>query len=326
MMTSRDLLTKALAVMMALSAGTALAAPKEGHQASSGDEVVMTIVGDCTLGGYQGQQGPGLFREYFASRGGAYFTSQVRDLFATDDITYVNLEGPLTRHPQVLQKQFPIRGEPAHAQVLTAGSVELVNLSNNHIYDCGDAGFKETLEILRRSHVNYAGEGHIWRGTVKGVSFLVTGYRAWQDTPELRARISRDLNAARADVKLVQFHWGEEGKYHHNATQQRLAHYAVEHGATMVIGAHPHVLQDSEVYRGAPIFYSLGNFIFGANKNPRDKDTAIIRAVFNRRGLVSWKAIPARLSSQNSVNDFCPTTRISAAESASVLRKLAVKK
>ena len=107
-------------------------------------------------------------------------------------------------------------------------------------------------------------------------------------------------------------HWGLEGYYRPADNQTVLGQAAIDAGADIVYGSHPHVLQPIEEYNGGYIVYSLGNYVFGGNTNPRDKDTAIVQFTVKRAadGTVTvegWEAIPCRLSSVTAYNDFCPT-------------------
>ena len=284
--------------------------------------VVVTMAGDCTLGGFKGQSPGNTFGDVFRQKGAAWFFGGVQEYFARDDLTFVNLEGPLTGIPQKVVKKFPIKGEPRHADALVSGSVEVVNLSNNHMLDCGKDGLAETLRVLDRAGIAYAGEGHVFQTTVRGVTIAFFGYNGWSADAGSIARIKRDLAASRARVKIVEFHWGVERTYRHNATQERLAHAAVDAGASFVVGAHPHVVQDVQTYRGVPIVYSMGNFVFGANKNPADKDTMLVRARFTPQGLLDWQIIPARLSSVASHNDYRPVIIRDERERQRILRKM----
>ncbi len=125
---------------------------------------------------------------------------------------------------------------------------------------------------------------------------------------------------------IVNFHWGIEKEYVPNDTQKTLAHLAIDEGADLVIGHHPHVLQGIERYKGKYIAYSLGNFSFGGNSNPSDKDTMIFQQTFT---VADGKAetnddiniIPCSLSSASGYNDYCPTP-LEGSEKERVLEKL----
>ena len=129
---------------------------------------------------------------------------------------------------------------------------------------------------------------------------------------QVRAGVSALANNPEVDIVIALMHWGLEGYYRPADNQTVLGQAAIDAGADIVYGSHPHVLQPIEEYNGGYIVYSLGNYVFGGNTNPRDKDTAIVQFTVKRAadGTVTvegWEAIPCRLSSVTAYNDFCPT-------------------
>lgn len=283
------------------------------------NEVNISIAGDCTLGEFKGQGAGNQFKDY-KGNGWNYYFDGVKDVFANDDLTFVNLEGPLTDYPQTAVKTYPIRGDKENVNILTNSSIEVVNLSNNHIYDCGQVGFEDCLKTLGENNISYCGEGFKATKTVKGITISFFGYQGW--TTDIISKVQKDLSEDTSDIKIVEFHWGTEREYVHNKTQETIAHAAVDSGADLVVGAHPHVLQDMEYYNNVPIFYSLGNFCFGANKNPKDKDSVIVSAIFTKQGLKNVKAIPCKISSTDSKNDYRPTIVTDAEVFNRILKKL----
>jgi poly-gamma-glutamate synthesis protein (capsule biosynthesis protein) len=124
----------------------------------------------------------------------------------------------------------------------------------------------------------------------------------------------------------VNFHWGIEREYRPNNVQIQLAHAAVDLGADLVIGEHPHVLQGVENYKGKKIVYSLGNFSFGGNKNPSDKDSMIFQQTFTIRdgqiqGYDNYKIIPCSISSVKERNNYQPTI-LEGTEAERVMNKI----
>ena len=288
--------------------------------------VIISFAGDCTLGSFLGSDYA--FENYW-QYGAEYYLGNVKSIFAADDITFVNLEGPLTEHPQTAVKEFPMRGEPKYVNILTAGSVEICNLANNHIYDCGDVGLNDTVNLLRSNGVKFCGEGYSDVIDVRGMKIGFLGYQGWYDTPDLRAEISADINKLRnergAQVVIVEFHWGDERSYFSDPYQDGIAHFTVDSGADIVVGAHPHVMQGIELYNGKLIAYSLGNFCFGANNNPSDKETFILQTTLTKDGdtvMITPKVIPCRISSTPDYNDFCPTP-VTGYEAEQILNHLA---
>lgn len=293
-------------------------------------QVTISFAGDCTLGGYKGQGGSNMFRDYYAQYGNDYFFQNVREIFAQDDITYVNLEGALTSFPQVVEKTYPIKGEPEYVGALLSGSVEVVNLANNHTYDCGQAGYDSCRQLLADNGIAYCGELETCVVERNGVRTGFIGLNCWGMSDSLSQKLQNLITGLKdngCDIVCVMFHGGIEREYVSNATTEAFAHRAVDCGADIVVGAHPHVVQGIEVYQGKVICYSLGNFSFGANKNPSDKDTFIFRQTFfvESDGTVSYgksEVIPCKVSSTDLKNDYCPTPQ-TGEEYDRIMQKLA---
>jgi poly-gamma-glutamate capsule biosynthesis protein CapA/YwtB (metallophosphatase superfamily) len=275
--------------------------------------IVFTFAGDCTLGsdenfGYEGT----LPATIDAQQGDfSYVFRNVAPVFAADDLTVVNLEGTFTASGTRQPKTFAFRGPPEYARMLSIASIEAVNLANNHSYDYGDKGFYDTLAALNSTNIRHFGEHDILRRTVKGVPVGLAGYLGFSADYETKARIAADIAALKAEgrIIIISFHWGVEGSYFPDTDQRELAHYAIDQGADIVFGHHPHVLQGIEFYKGRPIAYSLGNFAFGGNANPYDKRTMLFQVKVTKGINLEFavRVIPARLSSVRYLNDYQPT-------------------
>jgi len=273
--------------------------------------IIVSMAGDCTLGndpnfGYHNR-----FPHELKRQNGdfSYFFKLVKPVFEKGDITVVNLEGTFTKHDKKAKKKYTFKGDPSYAKILTEGGVTAVNLANNHIYDYGRKGFKDTVKALEAEKVGFFGEGYIYYKEVKGKKFAFIGYRGWSNSKSLRKKVAKDIKKARdngADYVLAAFHWGQERKYKPNRAQISLARYTIDSGADLVWGHHPHVLQGLEQYKGKYIFYSLANFSFGGNSNPRDKDTAIFQVKFNDDGSQEINVVPVRISSVKNRNNYQP--------------------
>lgn len=275
----------------------------------------ISFAGDCTLGEFLGMGYKGTVADYYDRFGPEWFFANVKPIFIQDDLTFVNLEGPLTKIPQQVVKQFPIKGDVRNVNALVKGSIEVCNLANNHIWDCGDAGLLETEKVLKANGIYYCGgtENCVYLQR-KGVKLAFLGFHGWNLNYDTQEVIKQELAKAKdagAELIIAQFHWGNELEYTHNYTQEVLAHLAIDCGADIVIGGHPHVLQDTEYYKGKLICYSMGNFSFGANFDPWDKDTVILQQTFVKKDkgfeYGETKFIPCCTSSTNDFNDYKPT-------------------
>ncbi|PZV18109.1 MAG: poly-gamma-glutamate biosynthesis protein [Leptolyngbya sp.] len=211
------------------------------------------------------------------------------------DLSMVNLENPLTRATLAMpDKQFNFKANPDAVKVLTTGGVDLVNLANNHTMDFEADGLKETLATLDAAGIQYMGAGKDLTEArrpkiidVKGQRIAYLSYWGEEYGAEANKagvnsikedRIAEDIKAIRDQVDwvVVNFHWGQELADTPADWQVKLGHFTIDQGADVIVGHHPHVLQGAEIYKGRPIAYSLGNFIFGGNSRT-DYDTAVMQ-------------------------------------------------
>lgn len=296
--------------------GAASVVPAEsGPQTAAPATGTLTIsaVGDCTLGSdYRVAGAEGTFHlamEKWNNDASVPFSGVVSVLGA-DDLTIANLETPLSRAKPAVANTFVFNGKPEYAEILTKGSVELVNLANNHTGDFGPDGAKQTIEAVEKAGVGAFGNGRIDRRVVKGIEVVNIGYLG--GGKGTRERVVRDVKKHKRpdNLVIVSFHWGVEGFNVPTDDQRRMGRAVIDAGANLVLGHHPHVLQGIETYHGAHIVYSLGNFVFGGHSNPADKDSMIYQEVFALEGgtVVSKESrvVPVRISSVTTHNDFRP--------------------
>lgn len=283
-------------------------------RANPEDEILtLSAVGDCTLGDPIGaDKAPEGFHKTHDDNGADMKRpfSGVIEVLDADDLTIANLEGTLTTATQRTDVAFSFRGRPEFASMLVHGSVDLVNLSNNHAMDCGQAGVDDTQKSLDAVNVGYFGLGKADVRTVKGIEVHNLGYTGG-DIKVLSSMVSAVKKHKREDnLTIVSFHWGSEGSNATNDVQQKLGRAAIDAGADLVLGHHPHVLQGIEDYKGRKIVYSLGNFVFGGNAHPGSFDTMIFQAKFKKDGskvvALGYDIVPVSISSQASFNDFKP--------------------
>ena len=241
----------------------------------------------------------------------AYPFAETLRYFEDDDFTFANLECPLTTCTTIdRSKAFYFRADPASVAILKEGSVEFVSLGNNHALDYGTEGYLETKQVLTDAEVGFAGRDE-W-ALYETESGLVIGVYAvsFGTTEQVRTGVKavRDVGA---EFVIAAIHWGTEGSYDVTDDQITLAHAAVEAGADFVYGSHPHTLQPVELYEGVYIYYCIGNWTFGGNTNPRDKDTVIVRLTVTREidGTVSVtdvENIPCASSGTTDTNNYQP--------------------
>lgn len=274
-------------------------------------EITITAVGDCTLGGDIPSGAYQTFASYYEEHGPDYFFANVRHLFENDDLTIINLEGPLTTSENLRAgRAFNFRGLPEYVDILSGSSVEICNVANNHALDFGAEGLYETTDILEAEDIGVSGFGRMYYTDVKGIRVGSLGFTEWdfeQHEIEAAVRTARE----HCDLLIVSMHWGKETDHEATALQRKLGHAIVDAGADVVLGTHTHVYGGVELYKGKYIVYSLGNFCFGGNRNPNDKNTMIFQQTFRVEpdGTVSdagISLIPASISSSAKTNDFQP--------------------
>lgn len=279
--------------------------------------ITISAAGDVTMGNYLGQDYSYSFRQtYDRVQDDSYFFENVLDIFSADDMTLVNLEGPLTTAAEGRAEQtYCISGDPAYAGILTAGSVEAVSMANNHRLDYYEQGTKDTVAALEDQGIVWAYDANPGVYETKGIRI---GYVSVNEVGQgagveklLQEGIAK-LQEEGADLILACCHWGIEREYYPEDYQKSLGRKCIDWGADLVIGCHPHVIQGIEEYQGKYIVYSLGNFCFGANRNPADKDCIIFQQTFafedgERLEESEVKVIPCSVSSVSHINDYKPT-------------------
>ena len=270
----------------------------------------ISLVGDCTLSSGPINDNYDFGYRKTVGEDYAYPFTETLALLEDDDCTIANLECVLSESEKYSDKNFVFRAPPEFANVLTEGSVELVTLGNNHVRDYGEEGYADTKAALDAVGVAYAGRDE-WTvyetesGLKIGFYAVSFGYDA-----QIRAGIEA-VREAGADFVIAAIHWGDEGSYKVNGLQRQQGHTAVDAGADFVYGSHPHTLQPVEEYEGKYIYYSMGNWTFGGNTNPRDKDTVLVRLTVMRDldgsiSLVSVENIPCSSSGESNRNNYQP--------------------
>lgn len=280
------------------------------------DTITISAAGDVTLGRDENFGWERTFDHELELQNWdfGYFFKNVKDIFEADDLTIVNLETTLTTATNKADKKFRFKADPSYVEILKQGNIEAVSIANNHTLDFLEKGYMDTLETLDDAGVGYFGYEHKYIRQVRDVKIGVLGYYCMKITDKQKDEIKQAIEELRnegTDLVIVMFHWGIERDYWPNSTQKELAYYSIDQGADLVLGSHPHVLQGIEEYKGKQIVYSLGNFCFGGNKNPSDKDTMIYiqRFNFKNRELISqeYDIIPCSISSVGNRNNYQPT-------------------
>lgn len=291
--------------------------------------ITVSVVGDCTLGTDEHFNYSRSLNAYYEKYGADYFFQNVKSIFEADDLTIANMEGTFTNLTTRADKTYAFKGPAEFANIFTAGSVEAVTLANNHSRDYGSQSLIDTKAALDEVGVTHFGYDEVSVTEVKGVKVGLIGIYELIDHTGRAQQVKDNIAKVKeqgADIIIVIFHWGIERDAAPNSHQTTLARLAIDEGADLVCGHHPHVLQGMETYKGKNIVYSLGNFCFGGNSNPSDKDTMIFQQTFTitKDGLKEdnvTNIIPCSLSSEKNRNNYQPTPA-TGEEAERILKKI----
>lgn len=276
--------------------------------------VRITFLGDCTLGGeekvrtaYRG------FARTVERNGFEYPFRNLIALTGKDDLTVANLEGVLSdRDLPKVRKEFNFIGSAAYTGILTAGSVECVDLANNHTHDYDNAGYADTKKALEEAGIAWFGTENmaIWKSDeglmigFLGVYGSLSGNRAKQFLR--RAEILRSMGCA---AVITVMHAGTEYEPKPDGYQRQIVSKAVS-VSSLIVGHHPHIVQGVETVQGIPVVYSLGNCVFGGNGNPKDHDALAVQAElrFEEDELtgITLHFYPISVTGEASYNDYSP--------------------
>ena len=289
------------------------ASPEAGK--SVGEDLLLSFTGDCILGTDEYFAWDTGLPAYYDLYGPEYFLKNVRSIFEEDDLTIVNMEGTLTEETTRVEKQFAFKGDPDYVKILTSSSVEAANVANNHSHDYGEKSFQDTVNILETNGIRTFGYDNVAIMEIKGIRVGMFGIYELDDHLERIPQVKKDiakLKEQQADIIVAVFHWSNELVTVPDENQVTLAHLAIDEGADVVVGHHPHVVQGIEKYKGKIIAYSLGNFCFGGNTHPTEMDTFIFQQKFVLNGAKNitaseYHVIPCRVSSETTYNNYQPT-------------------
>ena len=277
---------------------------QQSEQTVQSGSLELVFTGDVMLAGSA--------THVFNQRGADFAFDSTRSILKQADLVCINLEAPFTLGGVAFNKTYTFRANPDHAVSLANAGVAICTLANNHILDYGEEGLFDTFEILNQNKISYCGAGKTSNDALQGIVVTKQGIRvgflsfsltypeafwATQTRPgtlyptenRLRKGIQK-LNSC-ADYVVITFHWGQELMSMPKAYQRRFAKLAIDLGADVVVGHHPHVPQGIEVYRGHVIAYSLGNYVFGSYSN-KVKNGLLFKVVFSENHIQKAQIIP----------------------------------
>lgn len=294
---------KALWIALSCAACSMPSAPKEAA-------VTVDFVGDVLLDSAPGQT---------IRNGGDPFAASAA-ILSQADLVVANLECPVATGGAAVEKMYTFRADPRVLPVLSR-HVHAVSLANNHSGDYGRGALSETMSHLRAASLPFFGAGQDLANAHaplilqrKGLRIALLGYdefhprwfEAGQDAPGVawsedeQARLDIARARAHADIVIPFLHWGWENTPTPSNRQRQLAHALIDAGADAVVGAHPHVTQGAEQYRGKPIIYSLGNFVFDLLDEPANARGWILRLTLDRNGVARFDTMAVDIDAQGS--------------------------
>ena len=257
---------------------TPAAADPSAQQAPACRKFTMIAVGDCMTDRN--------VDDTIRKNGVHSILAKVKDLTADADVSFANLESPLSTVGPHAPDDCIFRARPATVQVLLDGGFDVVTLANNHSLNAGREGIMQTLGVLDKHAIKYCGADRDRQGgrpallsvgayPVRmgfiGATDLTINHGSYNKVSPDRSNLIAQIRAARSqcDILCVSFHWGEEYQPMPSQRQKETAHAAIKAGADIVLGHHPHTLQGLEVFQGKPILYSMGNFVFDQREGER---------------------------------------------------------
>jgi poly-gamma-glutamate capsule biosynthesis protein CapA/YwtB (metallophosphatase superfamily) len=284
-------------------------------------KIVISGAGDVTLGFRFGEMFDKIENSFGEEEAFRFPFLNVKEFFYGSDISIVNLEGTLTNYGRKRPKKFNFKGDPRFVKCLSDGGIEVVNLGNNHFMDFYEQGALDTLDTLDLEGINYCGGGRdevdssnprfITSNDVVvgflGYALVGRDFPAGKNSPGVNKYTSQkakdEIKYAKdnSDLVVVSCHWGIEREPFPTREQREVAKLMVDSGADIVFGHHPHVIQGVEKYNSGLIFYSLGNFVFGGNSFPSDRDSMIARVTCSKQGVESFSIVPVMTHPQSMI-------------------------
>lgn len=300
----RKLFALVLAVILMLGIGSAFAS-----------EIVITLGGDCVLGTREKwKKKKNTFDTLIKEKDYGWCFDAIAEPFLTDDISLINLEVVFQSNSKghLRDKQYTFRGDPSYTQILTEAGIEQVNLANNHYIDFGKSGQQSTRESLEAGNILFSGYTYCYIHEQDGIKIGFAGCRetVWRTNKEPMKKDLETLKEAGCDVIIYSCHWGKEYSSKHNAKQEKMADYAIENGADIIVGTHPHCVQGIEQRGNGVVIYSLGNLVFGGTHDMKTFDAVMVQAVLSfgeaRYEGVTLRLMPVLTSSDRPNNNFRP--------------------
>ncbi len=241
-------------------------------------EIILVLVGDIML-----DRGVEYMVDKYGNGDYKFPFLEIKPRFKEADILFGNLESVISDKGKMVGSEYSFRAKPEALEGLIYAGFDVISVANNHIFDYGREAMEDSFLRLKTAGINYVGGGfnekeayspvikEINGAKIAFLAYTNLGSSHWEAVGEKsgiawlqKERMEQDIKEAKmqADLVIVSFHYGDEYKLEPNLFQVSISQAAVDAGADLVVGHHPHVIQTSELYKKSWIFYSLGNFIF----------------------------------------------------------------
>ena len=257
-------------------------------------QTTLLAVGDIMLGRYCNVQ-------MLKQRNFRYPFLKTADLTSSADITFGNLEAPFVENCPTTGTGMIFCARPEAIEGLKFAGFDVLSLANNHILNYGQGSLEQTQSILSSSNILYSPLSSSNNITMKQFNNVNYGFLSFDLVTYPNAQVIEKVkeNISKVDVLIVSLHWGAEYQKEPNTHQRQLARQAVDAGAKIVLGHHPHVTQPVESYGSGLIFYSLGNFVFDQPWSTETKKGQMTKIIFEGKDIKSYELIPIY------IHDFC---------------------
>lgn len=278
-------------------------------------EINVVFVGDIMLDRGVEQ----VFEKYDNSR---YPFLKVVDEISKADIAFANLEGSISERGTNHKIKYSFRFNPSVIEGLKFAGFDVLSLANNHSFDWGREALEDTIKILKENGISPVGAGMNYLEankpvTTSDVDNIKIAFLAYENiepnskydeaNKDLAGKSSFDLERIKneiqatkelkvADIIIVSTHWGEEYQLRSNKNQQETGRTLIEAGADLIVGHHPHVVQEIERYKNGWIAYSLGNFIFDQNFSDATMEGLMLKVKIQNKKIAELEPIEIKIN------------------------------
>lgn len=219
----------------------------------------------------------------------------ISSFLSAGDLTIINLESPFITGCRPTDTGMIFCADPKNVFGLVSAGVDIATLANNHINNQGREGKDETVSILKTNGILPVVSEKTEFNTVKNTKLAILSFSDFPQVDEKEVENQISTASKSADLVITTFHWGAEYQRHPTSRQVFLAHLAIDSGADIVVGHHPHWIQTEEIYLGKPIYYSLGNLVFDQMWSEETRLGEILRVTYQDGKLVKKEVFPIKI-------------------------------